>query len=175
MSPFTLRRQAARVVLLDAQRRVFLMQAMDPADPAKPAWWEIPGGGVGRGETTAEAAKRELAEETGITDVDVGPCIWVAHEEFDFAGWHFDQHACIHVAWCAGGDYDPQELETLEAAAFMDGRWWDLDELLASDVPVLPPRLREFLPAIIAGELPLEPLDIGVGEDTRLAPEERSS
>jgi hypothetical protein len=35
-----------------------------------------------------------------------------------------------------------------------------LDDLLASDVKVLPARLREFLPALVAGEIPTEPIDI---------------
>ena len=47
---FTLRRQAARVVLLDDRDRVLLLQASDPADPAKGSWWEIPGGGIEGGE-----------------------------------------------------------------------------------------------------------------------------
>ncbi len=67
----------------------------------------------------------------------------------------------IHVAWCPeGGEWDPQHLEALEAAAFERARWWALDELLASDEPVLPERLREFLPDVVAGRLPDEPIDI---------------
>ncbi len=157
---FTLRRPAARVVLLDRQCRIFLMHAEDPADPRKPPWWEIPGGGVSPGESSEDAARRELEEEAGITEVEVGPCIWTQHVEFDFGGLHFDSRERIHVAWCDGGEWDPQGLESLEAAAFMGARWWTLDDLLASDVPVLPARLREFLPAIVAGDLPAEPIDI---------------
>ena len=41
---WTLRRNAARVVLLDPGGRVLLLRASDPADQAKPPWWEIPGG-----------------------------------------------------------------------------------------------------------------------------------
>ena len=36
--------------------------------------WTIPGGRLERGETTAEAAVRELAEETGLRGVDEGLC-----------------------------------------------------------------------------------------------------
>jgi len=66
MRRYTLRRQAARVVLLDPAGSVLLLQANDPADAQKPAWWEIPGGGIDHGESSAEAARRELWEETGL-------------------------------------------------------------------------------------------------------------
>jgi 8-oxo-dGTP pyrophosphatase MutT (NUDIX family) len=161
MSPWTLRRRAARVVLLDPAGRVFLMEARDPADPSKGAWWEIPGGGIDPGESTEQAALRELHEETGISGAEIGPCVWVQHVEFDFGGWHFDQDEFIHIARVEGGDYDPQGLEHLEHLAFSAGRWWSLDELIASDVRLLPARLRELLPPLIAGDLPLEPIDIG--------------
>jgi 8-oxo-dGTP pyrophosphatase MutT (NUDIX family) len=148
-------------VLLDPAGRVFLMEARDPADPRKGEWWEIPGGGMDPGESSDQCALRELHEETGIATAEIGPCIWVQHVEFDFGGWHFDQDEFIHVAWADGGTYDPQGLEHLEYLAFSAGRWWSLDDLLASDVRLLPGRLRELLPPILAGELPLEPLDIG--------------
>jgi hypothetical protein len=48
----------------------------------------------------------------------------------------------------------------LEAAAFTGARWWTLEDLLASDEPVLPTLLREHLAPIVAGDLPLEPIDI---------------
>ena len=157
---FTLRRPAARVVLLDRAGRIFLVNAEDPADHRKTPWWEIPGGGIDVGESSEDACRRELLEETGIEDVDMGPCIWVQHVEFDFGGLHFDSHERIHVAWCDGGSYAPRHLEFLEAAAFRGARWWTLDELLASSEPVLPTRLREFLPPIVRGELPADPIDI---------------
>ena len=66
----------------------------------------------------------------------------------------------IHVAWCDGGEFKPRHLEYLEAEAFRGAKWWTLDELMASEEPVLPTRLREFLPPIVRGELPDEPIDI---------------
>jgi 8-oxo-dGTP pyrophosphatase MutT (NUDIX family) len=161
VSPFTLRRTAARVVLLNRDRHVLLLSASDPVDRAKASWWEIPGGGIDPHETSDDAARRELYEETGITDVEIGPCVWTQHSVFDFAGIHFDQHERVHVAWCEEAhDVRPAALEMLEVAAFKGHRWWDLDALLASTEPVLPHRLREFLPALVAGELPDAPLDI---------------
>lgn len=161
MSPFTLRRTAARIVLLDHRGHVLLLEASDPADASKGRWWEIPGGGMDRHESSAEAARRELYEETGIVDVEIGPCVWVQRAKFRFGGFEFDQFEHVHVAWTnASHDVRPAGLELLEAAAFKGHRWWGLDELLASDVKVLPHRLREHLPDLVSGSLPAEPIDI---------------
>lgn len=160
---FTFRRKAARVVLLDREGRVLLLRARDPADQSKPPWWEIPGGGMEWGETSADAARRELREETGLTEVEIGPCVWVQHADFDFGGYHFDQDEWIHVAWSDGGDVAPDGLEALEAVAFHGWRWWALDDLLASTDPLLPAQLRDLLPPLVSGRLPASPIDIGGG------------
>lgn len=161
---FTLRRQAARVVLLDARGHVLLLNASDPADRTKPPWWEIPGGGMDPGETSAQCAARELHEEVGIVEAEIGPCVWTQHARFRFGGLQFDQHEHVHVAWLprAGheDDYRPTGLEALEALAFNGHRWWHVEELLGSSERVLPYRLREFLPDLVEGRVPSDPLDI---------------
>ncbi len=155
------RRRAARVVALDKDGRVFLINAVDPGDASKPAWWEIPGGGIDGDESSDVTALRELWEEAGITDARIGPVIWTQHVNFRFAGYHFDQDEVIHVAWVDDVvTSEPGHLELFEAMAFRGSRWWTLDELLASDEPTLPPRLRDLLPPIINGDLPATPIHI---------------
>jgi 8-oxo-dGTP pyrophosphatase MutT (NUDIX family) len=158
--PFTIRRPAARCVLLDGAGRIFLIRAEDPIDPHKPEWLEVPGGGIGYGEDSATACRRELREETGIVDVEIGPCVWTQYVEYTFAGFRFESDDRIHVAWCDGGVYAPKGLEALEAEAFISATWWSLADLLGSDEPTVPVRLREFLPAVVSGEIPTEPIDI---------------
>jgi 8-oxo-dGTP pyrophosphatase MutT (NUDIX family) len=57
-------RPAVRIICLDADSRVLLLQWEDPYDGD--LLWEPPGGGIDPGETPIQAARRELAEETGL-------------------------------------------------------------------------------------------------------------
>ncbi|MGI9606130.1 MAG: NUDIX domain-containing protein [Acidimicrobiales bacterium] len=154
------KRLTARVVLLDGSDRVFMINSSDPGDSSKPAWWEIPGGGVDFGESIAHAAAREIVEETGITEFELGPCIWTQECQFTFAGMWFDTEEYIHVAWCDGGEYKPKGLEFFEALAFRGAHWWEGGALLESTDPLLPPRMREFIEPVLGGVLPATPIDI---------------
>ena len=58
-------RIAARVLPVSPDGAVLLLQGQDPARPGDLHWVSI-GGAVDPGETLAEAAVRELLEETGI-------------------------------------------------------------------------------------------------------------
>lgn len=161
---WTFRREAARIVVLDPQDRVLLIEACDPADPAKGQWWEIPGGGIEAGESSSGAAARELFEETGIRAAEVGPSVWQHRARYTFAGFRFDQLEHIHVARVEGDgadrpDYRPGRLEAMEALAFSGLRWWSLDQLadlVGTGGRVLPP----WLPAEVVRYLEEGPPDV---------------
>ncbi len=112
------------------------------------------------GEETHHAVRRELWEEAGIAEADIGPVVFTQSVEFTFGGWHFDQDEWIHIAHCDGDAAGPRGLEALEALAFGEQRWWDVEELLASGERTIPYRLIEFLPDLCSGSLPPEPIDI---------------
>lgn len=52
-------------MLVVADTQVLLQQDTDPGVPGS-RWWITPGGGIDQGESPAEAAVRELWEETGL-------------------------------------------------------------------------------------------------------------
>lgn len=152
------------MVLLDPCDRVLLLQASDPARPARGPWWELPGGGIEQGEPSGAAAARELYEETGIDSVEMGPCVWRHHAVFSFGGFQFDQHEHVHVARSEGGEYRPAALEALEAVAFRGARWWPIDELadhVAAGGRLIPPWLVEQLPQVLGAGWPEQPIDMG--------------
>ena len=152
------------MVLLDDDDRVLLLRASDPMDPRKGPWWELPGGGIDRGESSAEAAARELYEETGLVAREISGPVWLQHVTFDFAGYHFDQHEAVHVGRGEAGEVRPQALEALELDAFEGGQWWpvaELSGLVESGERIIPPWLPLQLPAVLAAGFPVEPIDLG--------------
>lgn len=56
-------RPCVGVVLINAEGRIFAGQRLDSDSPA----WQMPQGGIDKGEKSREAALRELWEETGVT------------------------------------------------------------------------------------------------------------
>ncbi|MEY3129628.1 MAG: hypothetical protein RL405_948, partial [Actinomycetota bacterium] len=86
-------RETARVLLLDAQNRVFLLQTHFDPEVQLPPRWITPGGGIDHGETPRQAAKRELFEETGlsVSEDDLGVQIW--RQE---GVWHWGDNVNSH-------------------------------------------------------------------------------
>ena len=83
-------RRAARIVLLDPADRVLLLGARDPADGR--VVWFLPGGGLEPGESLAQAAARELAEEVPLAGTpDLRGPVWRRHHVFSWNGKRIDQ------------------------------------------------------------------------------------
>ncbi|MFE0100905.1 NUDIX hydrolase [Streptomyces sp. NPDC059009] len=138
-------RKVARVVLLDPEDRILLLHGHEPGDQ-KDDWWFTPGGGLEGDETRTEAALRELAEETGITDVDLGPVLWRRICSFPFAGRRWDQDEWYYLARTTQRTAAVAEgLTELERRSVDGARWWTCRELTEAHETVYPTRLAELL------------------------------
>ncbi|MFJ3905871.1 NUDIX hydrolase [Streptomyces sp. NPDC090025] len=152
-------RRVARVVLLDPDDRILLIHGFEPDDPAQ-TWWFTPGGGLEGDETREQAALRELAEETGITDVRLGPLLWRRFCSFPFAGRRWDQDEWYYLARTTQTATAPSALTELEARSVAGLRWWTSAELSAARETVYPNRLAELLHTLLDEGPPSTPLDL---------------
>lgn len=155
-------RKVARVVLLDADDRILLLHGHEPDDPADD-WWFTPGGGLEGDETREEAALRELAEETGITEVELGPVLWRRRCSFPFAGRRWDQDEWYYLARTAGtvpAVPAATALTELERRSVAGVRWWTCQELTRTHETVYPTRLAELLRRLLDEGPPAGPVTL---------------
>jgi 8-oxo-dGTP pyrophosphatase MutT (NUDIX family) len=142
-------RLAGRVIPIDPSGRVLLFRYDDP--PPKGPHWATPGGGLEPGEGFYAAACRELAEETGWSDVPVAPDE-VHREETVQWSWVSGLRAmvCQHDHYFVGRvTLDERPLGEVAAMHVSDGiresRWWTRSELDATQESVWPRGLRGLL------------------------------
>lgn len=150
-------RKVARLVLLDPEDRILLMHGFEPEDPAS-TWWFTPGGGLEGDETREQAALRELAEETGITDVELGPLLWQRACSFPFDGRRWEQDEWYFLARTAQTTTDTSGQTGLERRSVAGLRWWTSAELSAARETVYPTRLAELLRTLLDEGPPRTPL-----------------
>ena len=140
------RRQVARVILLDERDRILLFFYRDPRDEGYPGYWYLPGGGIEPRESPQDAVRRELREEAGIEAAELGAVI---HQRrgvtFRHEGRTFEQDEWHVVGWWPAGRLGPVDGDDAEAGSVAAHRWWSIEELDASPDRVYP----EDLVAII--------------------------
>ncbi len=61
-------RPCAGIMLANREGQVFVGQRLDAADSLYPDAWQMPQGGIDKGEKAEAAAIRELREETGVVE-----------------------------------------------------------------------------------------------------------
>lgn len=132
-------RRNVGVMLMNGSGLVFVGQRLDNPGPA----WQMPQGGLDKGETPREAALRELEEETGVApslvDIlaeteewlsydlphDVVPKIWKGRYRGQEQKWLLMRFL---------GSDDQVQIET-EDPEFSQWRWMDPAELVDNIVP----------------------------------------
>ncbi|GAA0458051.1 DNA mismatch repair protein MutT [Paractinoplanes deccanensis] len=139
-------RRAGRVLLVDQAGRTLLLHGRDPARP-EARWWFTPGGGLDPGETVAEAAARELFEETGllVPAGELGEPFWHQVTEFSYDGRDYRQEQDFFLLRVTEIQIDMAGMDEDEQETITEHRWWSAEEIEASAEQIFPVELPELL------------------------------
>ena len=152
-------RNAVRALVLDPTDRVLLVR-FDWPDKSV---WAPPGGGVEPDERHGDAIRRELREECGLAEFELGPVIWTRQHWFaDLDDWG-GQREDIYLV--RTHEFEPQPAWTaaqLAAEGIGSTRWWTPTELESSDELFAPRALPHLVANLVRHGVPAEPFDVGV-------------
>jgi TDG/mug DNA glycosylase family protein len=125
-------RQGVRAVIVSPDGRTLMIHYVN----AYESWWLPPGGGVDPGESDLEALRRELREEVGLTDFELGPLLFERehHLRIDAAyGGQRNRYYLVRVP----------HFEVEHLGEGDEARWFTVDELRA--LPDPPRDIEELL------------------------------
>ncbi|GAA1866896.1 hypothetical protein GCM10009813_29620 [Brevibacterium marinum] len=155
-------RKASRVVLLNERDEVLLIRAQDLLMPTH-QWWMTCGGGSEMGETPAQTAAREVAEETGLECEPaelIGP-LATRDEIFEFTERSLHQIE-TYFAFRTSEDIELEDAvwTDIEKRSLLEFRWWSRTELMATTETIYPKNLLSLMDLVTAGSVPENPLVI---------------
>jgi 8-oxo-dGTP pyrophosphatase MutT (NUDIX family) len=151
-------RPTARIILFDPEGRVLLFKYQSdrvhdpslPADVVQPnVFWSTPGGGLMPDETFADAAKRELWEETGIGDAVFGAVAIEREKLIHFDGTPIYMREQYFVAHTEVTEICLDYQEEMERADYREHRWWTVADLELTDEVVFPSGFAELVRGIL--------------------------
>lgn len=142
-------RETARIMLIDEQNRIFLLKTHFDPEVGLPPRWLTPGGGIDSGESTLEAAVRELYEETGmrVGPEFLGEPVLVSSGRWDWAdGMNYHTYTdTIYELKVQNFQPDTSGFTQDELRDIVEHRWWKVEDILLSDEPMAPHELKGWL------------------------------
>jgi ADP-ribose pyrophosphatase YjhB (NUDIX family) len=150
-------RLTARALLLSPQDRLLLFRFEDTRPEGPHVFWATAGGGIEAGETVLEAVRREVFEETGMSELEIGPVVWRHEHVLELGGEEvlfredYVLVRCLHEQVCT------DRMEALERSLVREARWWALGEIAGSSETIYPAGLARLLGPLLAGDLPSRP------------------
>jgi 8-oxo-dGTP pyrophosphatase MutT (NUDIX family) len=154
-------RLAARAIVVDEDERVLLVK-FDFGERGEV--WATPGGGIEGDESDETALRRELQEEAGLSEFELGQLVWVRTHLVPMGAGRWDgQTERYYLVRTPAFEPRPRlTWDELREEAMTAIRWWDLDELEAAQVAFAPRRLPALLRELLLHGPPPEPIDVGV-------------
>lgn len=157
-------RQAVRALMIDRSDRVLMVKL----HLERNGWtgWILPGGGIEAGEDVETALRRELLEETGLTNAFIGPVVCRRTQRGPGIAPGFGgQREDIHLVPCHDFELVPALPESeLRAEGIVDMRWFTPAELHATTDKVVPEGLADLVDRVLEFGGSVDPLVIDIIE-----------
>ncbi|QGF24007.1 NUDIX hydrolase [Raineyella fluvialis] len=157
-------RRASRVVVVSPgqdEPGVLLMHDSDPGLPGT-HWWVTPGGGIDGDETAAQAATREVREETGYVAEEADLLGPIAHRtvRHGYSDQVLEQEEWFFLLATPRFRVSTEGHTEDEQLTFTGSRWWPLSAIAATDEWIWPVGLLDL---VALGDLPQDwPRELGL-------------
>lgn len=162
-------RQGVRIILLNEANELLLMCIDDSkirsiGGKYEGIFWVLIGGEMEANETVLDAAEREVFEETGIgrDNIKFGPIVWFGEKDLILYGKPTHIKEKYIVARTNKTTLSLANLVAHEAQIVKHLEWFSLKKITNSREIIYPVLLPKYLPDIIAGKYPKEPLEINL-------------
>lgn len=156
-NPRPILRATVRVLLIDDAERVLLFATTNDSGER---FWFPPGGGVEPGETTEQAAHREIQEETGLRDLKLIGEIGRRRHVFALSGVPHDFRERWFLARVPAFTIDTSGFTPLEVATIPKHHWWTVAEMEQATERLVPQNLAQLVECILRDGIPPEPIEL---------------
>ena len=134
-------RYTARAVLLGPTDRVLLFrfelpEGMIAEGPRR--FWATPGGAIEADEDVRVALAREVREETGFSDFEIGVELWIGEQNLTLDGVPTFTRERFFLVRTQATEIKRDGWTELERRVMREHHWWSVDELVSTRETIFP-------------------------------------